>query len=241
MSVLLKLKYLLPRCRRAIEQDKREELESLAALSDADGARADLGSLPYVAEAGRTVWTWTSVEAIAQDFRHALYALRRRPSLTVVTILTVGLAVGASTAIFSIVNAILIQPPPYHDANRLAMLWNLNERVGYTFDDVTSRRGESMSPAEFLEWKTNASIFDGVAAFDTRDYPNHRHGSAGDGARLRPCGGQLPNSRHPTFVRTTSHAGGRAQHDKPCHPAPLRLLEACIRRRSCSNRTDDAV
>lgn len=53
MSVLLKLKYLLPGRRRAIEQDMREELESLAALSDADGARADLGSLTFVAEEGR--------------------------------------------------------------------------------------------------------------------------------------------------------------------------------------------
>ena len=111
-----------------------------------------------------------SIDGIGRDFTHALHALRRRPQVAIVTILTVGLAVGASTAIFSIVNAILIQPPPYRDAGRLAMLWNLNERIGYTLDDVTSRRGESMSPAEFLEWKKNAKIFDRMAAFDTRDY-----------------------------------------------------------------------
>src|SRR5678815_45045 len=110
----------------------------------------------------------TSVEGMTQDLRHAVRALLRRRGVSAITILTVALAVGASTAIFSIVNAILIQPPPYKDASRLVILWNVNDRMGYTFDDVTSRRGESMSPSEFLEWKTNSGIFESMAGFEAR-------------------------------------------------------------------------
>src|SRR5262249_46268061 len=61
----------------------------------------------------------------------------------------------------------LLQSPPYKDPDRLVMLWNLNEKQGYTYTDVTTRRGESMSLPEFLDWKRDSDIFAGLAAFDT--------------------------------------------------------------------------
>jgi putative ABC transport system permease protein len=125
----------------------------------------------------------TYFELMGQDLRHAFRALLRRRSISAVSILTVALAVGASAAIFSIVSAILIQPPPYRDAARLVILWNVNDRLGYTYEDVTSRRGESMSASEFLEWKTNSGIFESMAGFEARtptitgtDHPEPAHG-----------------------------------------------------------------
>jgi len=98
MGVLLKLKYLLPGRRRAIEQDMREKLESLAALSDTDGARADLGSLTYVAEEGRALWMWTWLEQLAADIRYACRMMKRNPGLTLAVVSSLALGIGANTA-----------------------------------------------------------------------------------------------------------------------------------------------
>jgi len=79
MSILLKLKYLLPAQRRALEHEMRLELESLAALSEADGKRADLGNLTLVAEEGRAVWMWIWIEEFAADIRYAGRMMKRNP------------------------------------------------------------------------------------------------------------------------------------------------------------------
>jgi putative ABC transport system permease protein len=99
-----------------------------------------------------------------KDIRFAIRAARKRPLPSLLAIVTIALGIGVSTSIFSIVNAILLKPPPYKDPDRLVMLWNLNEREGYTYDETKSR-GVSMSPAEFLEWKNESGIFDNMAAF----------------------------------------------------------------------------
>ena len=70
MSILTKLKYLLPGYRRVIEQDMREELDSLVSLSEADGKRSELGSLVLLAEKGCAVWMWTWLEQLGADIRY---------------------------------------------------------------------------------------------------------------------------------------------------------------------------
>ncbi len=107
---------------------------------------------------------FSSTGALRKDIRYAFRAARKRPVTSSLAIVTIALGIGVSTAIFSIVNAILLQPPPYKDPDRLVMLWNLNEREGYTYDETKSR-GVSMSPAEFLEWKNDSGIFEQMVAF----------------------------------------------------------------------------
>ena len=58
-----------------------------------------------------------------RDIAYSTRALRKTPSFTVVAILTIALGIGASTAIFSVVNAVLLKPLPYSDAERLVLVW----------------------------------------------------------------------------------------------------------------------
>jgi putative ABC transport system permease protein len=104
------------------------------------------------------------VGAWGRDFGYAFRAVRNRPVVALLAVITIALGIGVSTAIFSIVNAILLQPPPYKDPDSLVMVWNLNEREGYTYEDTKSR-GQSMSPAEFLDWKNESGVFEDMVAF----------------------------------------------------------------------------
>lgn len=122
------------------------------------------------------------IGAWRRDFGYAFRAVRSRPVVALLAVVTITLGIGVSTAIFSIINAILLQPPPYKNPDSLVMVWNLNERDGYTHEDTKSR-GQSMSPAEFLEWKNESNIFGQMVAFGPRlvtitetDDPEMTHG-----------------------------------------------------------------
>jgi putative ABC transport system permease protein len=107
---------------------------------------------------------FTSTGVWKNDIRQAFRAARKRPVTSLLAVATIALGIGVSTAIFSVVHAILLEPPPYKDPATLVMLWNLNEREGYTYEETKSR-GISMSPAEFLAWKNDSGIFEHMTAF----------------------------------------------------------------------------
>ena len=92
-----------------------------------------------------------------QDLRHGFRLLARAPGFTVVVVLTLALGIGANTAIFSVVYALLLRPLPYQDPDRLVMVWQ----------DLTARGGpdrEWMTPGTFADLAIRPDIFDSVAA-----------------------------------------------------------------------------
>ncbi len=96
------------------------------------------------------------MSSILQNIRYALRTLRRAPGFAVIAILTLALGIGANTAIFSIVNAVLIRPLPYDRPDRLVMILESNPRRGLPVTGV--------SPANFLDWKQQSTAFTDMAA-----------------------------------------------------------------------------
>lgn len=97
------------------------------------------------------------METLVADFRYAVRSLRKTSGVTVVAVLVLTLGIGASTAIFSVVNAVLLQPLPYPEADRLVALGEC--------DLDGAREMQSASPANYLDWKQQSTSFHSMAAY----------------------------------------------------------------------------
>jgi putative ABC transport system permease protein len=97
------------------------------------------------------------------DFRFGLRALRRSPGFAIGAILVLALGIGANTAIFSIVNAVLLRPLPYEDPSRLVQVWHVPPAK--SFPGITLF---SVSPANYLDWQAQSSSFDSMAIYGGR-------------------------------------------------------------------------
>src|SRR5205085_3755359 len=108
-----------------LEQQKNERLGMLPN----DARRAALlrfGGVERYKEEARDARGVRVLETMAQDFRYALRAMRKTPAFTAVVVLTLGLGVGATSAIFSIVNAVLLRPLPYEHPEALVRVYSQN-------------------------------------------------------------------------------------------------------------------
>ena len=113
------------------------------------------GSVTRVMEETREVWSVVWLEQLLQDIRYGVRTLQRSPGFTVVAILTLALGIGANSAIFSVVDAVLLRPLPYPNPEQLTLLPEANPKQGIT--DV------GMSYPGLLELRDNNQVFSDVA------------------------------------------------------------------------------
>ena len=107
----------------------------------------------YVESEGGGWW----MDTLRYDLRHAIRAMSRQPATSFIVVLTLALAIGANTAVFSAVHTVLIRPLPYPEPGSLVMLWEKREAEGVM--------NNSVSAADYLDWARTAQSFSSMAAF----------------------------------------------------------------------------
>jgi predicted permease len=158
--------------RRAIEQELDDELRSSVetlmqekmqqGLSHSAARRealVEMGGIEQVKERVRAVHAGRFVEDLAMDMRYGLRQLRRNPSFTAVAALTLALGIGGTTAIFSVVNGVLIQPLPYSHPERLV-------EVGLDLPGI-SQFNWPLSPAEYFTFREQNRTFEDIGLYYT--------------------------------------------------------------------------
>ena len=147
-----------------LDQEIRDHIERETAanigrgMSPEDARRAALhafGNVTRVAEETREVWSLVWLEQFWQDICYGIRVLLRNPGFTVVVVLTLALGIGMNTAVFSVVNAVLLRPIGYPHADRLVWLGD--------YDTFLKR--DLVRTSDFLAWRDQARSFNGIAAY----------------------------------------------------------------------------
>ncbi|HEX7939943.1 MAG TPA: ABC transporter permease [Gemmatimonadaceae bacterium] len=133
-----------------------------AGMSPADAvrkARLEMGSMTAAAEESRSGGWETAVESVWRDVTYGFRSLRRTPGFAAAAIATIALGVGANTAMFSVVNTVILRPLPYRDASRVALLW--------TNDARRSLHREATAYRTIMDWKASNRSFADIGYFTT--------------------------------------------------------------------------
>jgi len=166
---------------RDLAEEIKRHLDMQAEELRANGLRAEearlaakrqFGNGAAIQERSREAWGWGWLERLWQDARFALRGLRKSPGFTAIAILTVALGIGANTAIFSVVNAVLLRPLPYREPSRLLSFSGDDQRRDF--------HGAPASPADFLDWKAQTAVFEQMAATGYASYVMHWRGEPRD-------------------------------------------------------------
>jgi putative ABC transport system permease protein len=142
-----------------------------------------------------------------QDARHGARMLRKSPGFAAVATLTLALGIGANTAIFSVVNSVLLKPLPFKEPNRLVIIWETNLKNRATTSPISS--------ADFIEWKDQTGVFEQISPWrflyfnlSGKDEPERVQGLTVSASFLPLLGAQVQRGR--TFLPEEEQAG----HDK---------------------------
>lgn len=114
------------------------------------------------------------METLWKDIRYGIRSLLKHPGFTAIAVVTLALGIGANTAIFSLMNVVLLKPLPFPEADRLVMVWEDASAIGFPRADAT--------PGNYADWKAQQSVFDDMAALTLRSF-----NLTGDGEPERPA------------------------------------------------------
>jgi putative ABC transport system permease protein len=103
-----------------------------------------------------------SMETFWQDLRFGFRQLIGKPGFAAIATLSLALGIGANTAIFSLVDAVLLRPLPFHDPDRLVMVWEDAAKIGFPRN--------TPAPANYADWKAQNRVFEDMAAINWRSF-----------------------------------------------------------------------
>jgi putative ABC transport system permease protein len=164
--------------------DKQTEANIAAGMAPGEARRqalVALGGIDKTREEYRDALGLRMLEDLIRDLRYGLRQLRRSPGFTAVAVTTLALGIGANTAIFSVINAVLIRPLPFRDPERLMRVYERDK--GPTQRELQPHRSNLISTSlpGFLEWRARTELFEAVGA--SRFFPVSLVLTTHDGAR----------------------------------------------------------
>jgi putative ABC transport system permease protein len=162
--------------RSHLAMEEQENLESGMPPDEAHyAALRRFGNVALAQERSREMWGWNSVETLLQDLRYGLRMLWKNPGFTAVAVLTLALGIGANTAIFTVVNSVVLRPLALPHPERVVELWEAVERSDWS---------GSISYPNLRDWQDQNTVFEGISAilgadfnFEGKDGPVHVHGN----------------------------------------------------------------
>jgi predicted permease len=125
-------------------------------------AHREFGNAAVVREVTHDQWGWSWLEDLLQDVRFGLRMLCKSPGFTAVAVLTLALGIGANTAIFSVVDAVLLSPLPFPVPSRLVSVQD--------FDTIHGLPHPVASYPDFFDWRSRNRVFSSMTAFHDNDY-----------------------------------------------------------------------
>ncbi|HKF58722.1 MAG TPA: ABC transporter permease, partial [Blastocatellia bacterium] len=156
--------------RRQLDRDLEDEIQfhlemrarwnregGLSPDAAVNAARRQFGNQLKWKEAIREMWSLGLVESVVKDVRYAVRSLIKTPVFTIAALLALTLGIGCTTAIFSLVNAVMLRSLPFQNPDRLVLLWGNVQR------QKVERRGNSYP--DYLDWKAQSASFEGMAAY----------------------------------------------------------------------------
>jgi putative ABC transport system permease protein len=152
----------------AVEQKMRAGMSREEAVRE---ARAEMGSMEALKEDVREVGWEAALESFVQDVRYGMRMLRKNPAFTGIAVLALALGIGANTAMFSVIEAVLLRPLPYSNPNELVRVASTWQRGGITTP-------YSSSPPDFFDWRDQNRSFSSMFAYRTGEYALTGHGEA---------------------------------------------------------------
>jgi putative ABC transport system permease protein len=154
--------------RKKRERDLEEEIQSHLQLAMQDrvgngeppehaavSARREFGNTTLIKETAREVWVWTWLESLMQDVRFSIRSLSRAPAFTATAIAALALGIGANTAVFSVVNTVLLKPVPAPDPDRVVIFITTRPEVPIV----------GASEARFNTWRKQTALFENISAY----------------------------------------------------------------------------
>ncbi|HEV2245682.1 MAG TPA: ABC transporter permease, partial [Terriglobia bacterium] len=190
------------RLEQQLDEDVRAHLDMLTDENLRSGmkpeaaryaARRQFGNVSSIKEECRDRWSIRLIEELLQDLRYGLRQLRRNPGFTTVAVLTLALGIGANTAIFSVVNAVVLRPLPYPHGDRLVWI----------AESIPALKAEIATGGDYVDWKDQNRTFDRIAAYDRGA---QREGGPGESADFNLTGRGTPARVHGLSVSASFFA-----------------------------------
>lgn len=164
-------------CDLALEEEEQRD-RGLSPEEARYAAQRAFGNATLIKEQTRETWGWAPFEHRLQDLRYALRQFGRSPGFALTVVLILALGIGANTAVFSVVNGLLLRPLPYNDPERLVWIHD-----GLTQQD---KSGWSACMEDFLLWRNGSRSFEHLAAFSGDQFT-----FTGDGRAERVAGADV--------------------------------------------------